>query len=195
MNIKITYPIPERQRTFYRSFRNIMRYIFIVAGLICLLVNVLTGGKWWSIIVIWSLFSVWKMVFSLRLVEFSVYSHAAKVTFYVIILLMLIDRFLYAGWAETVVPIVLFGFLLVMFILFFVTYDRKERHVMAITFLGLLNLVSIPYSLHSWPIENWIAFAFQFASMVLFVIAIIVNRKELLHEIKARFNSKANKIS
>ena len=32
-------------------------------------------------IVVWSLFSIWRLFFSLRLVEFSIYSHAIKIIF------------------------------------------------------------------------------------------------------------------
>ena len=187
MNPKIIYPIPERQAGFYRSLRNLARITFLAAGVICLLINFLVKGKMWSIIVIWSLFSVWRLVFSPRLVEFSIFSHASKVTFYIVILLFLIDRFLAPGWAETVIPIVLFADLLVMFVLFFVTYERRRRHLVSIILLGLLNLVSIPYSIHSWPIDNWIAFSFQIASLALFIVMIIVNRKDLMYELKVRF--------
>ena len=187
MNPKIIYPIPERLGSFYKTLRSIARILFIAAALICFLVNYLTKGKFWSIIVAWSLFSLWRLVFSLRLVEFSIYSHANKVTFYIVVLLILIDRFLSSGWAETVIPIVLFADLLVMFVIFFATYDRKDRHVVAIVSLGILNLISIPYSIHSWPIENWIAFSFQVASLVLFLVVLIISRKDLLYEIKTRF--------
>ena len=113
--------------------------------------------------------------------------YANKVTFYIVVLLILIDRFLSSGWAETVIPIVLFADLLVMFVLFFALYDRKDRHLISVVLLGLFNLVSIPYSIHSWPIENWIAFSFQIASMALFIVMLLANRKELVYEIKARF--------
>ena len=187
MNPKIVYPIPGRQSLFYRRLRNIIRVLFLVAGAICLLVNVLVKGPFWSIVVIWSLFAIWRLVFSLRLVEFSIFAHANKVTFYIVVLLFLIDHFLAPGWAETVIPIVLFADLLVMFILYFAIYDRKDRHLVSIMLLGLLNLLFIPFSFHSWPIQNWIAFAFQCASLVLFITLILTNWKELIYEIKARF--------
>ena len=94
MNPKIIYPVPKRQYRFYKHLRNIARYSFILAGAICLLVNYLVKGKAWSIIVVWSLFATWRLIFSLDLVEFSIYSHAIKVMFYLIVLLILIDRFL-----------------------------------------------------------------------------------------------------
>jgi hypothetical protein len=188
MNPKIIYPVPERQSLFYRYLRNIVRIVFLVAALVCLIVNFLVKGKMWSLVVIWSLFSVWRLVFSLRLVEFSIFAHANKVTFYLVVLLFLIDHFLVPGWAETVIPIVLFADLLVMFVIFFAIYDRKERHLISIVLLGVLNLITIPYSLHSWPISNWIAFAFQCASLLLFVTLLLINRKELIYEIRARFS-------
>ena len=189
MNPKIIYPVPKRQYRFYKHLRNIARYSFILAGAICLLVNYLVKGKAWSIIVVWSLFATWRLIFSLRLVEFSIYSHAIKVMFYLIVLLILIDRFLAPGWAQTVVPIVLFAYLLVMFIIYFITYGRRRRHLLSITMLGILNLILIPYSL-SWPIRNWVAFAFEIASIVLFIILIIINFKDIIYELKARFMMK-----
>lgn len=190
MNPKIIYPVPERQKMFYRNIRNLFRIIFLISGAICVLVNILVGGKAWSLIVVWSLFSFWRLVFSLRLVEFSIYSHAIKVTFYLFVMMVLIDRFLAPGWAETVVPIVMFAYLLVMFVLFFVTYDKKEKHLVSIMMLGAFNLATIPYSIHSWPIENWIAFAFQCASFLLFLVMIIVNWKDIIYELKVRFVAK-----
>lgn len=187
MNPKNIYPIPERQNQFYRSLRNIVRIVFLIAGFACLLVNVLVKGKAWSLIVVWSLFSIWKLVFSLKLVEFSIYAHAIKVTFYLTVLLLLIDQFLAPGWAQTVIPIILFAYLLVMFILYFAVYQRKDRHLLPVTMLGLFNLITIPYSIHSWPIENWIAFAFSLGSLVLFLIMLVINWKEIFYELKVRF--------
>ena len=193
MNSKIIYPLPNTQHSFYRYLRYYSRIAFLLAGFVCLLVNYLVKGKAWSIIVVWSLFSAWRLLFSLRLVEFSIYSHAIKATFYVVVLLILIDALLYHGWAQTVIPIVLFGFFFVMFVLYFAIYSRKQRHLVSIMMLGMLNLVMIPYSIHSWPIENWLAFAFELSSIVLFIIMVITNWKDIKYEIKARFFTGAGK--
>ena len=187
MNPKIIYPVPGRQNSFYRYLRYYARIVFIVAALVCLLVNYLVKGKAWSIIVVWSLFSAWRLLFSLRLVEFSIYSHAIRVTLYLTVLLILIDYLLAPGWAQTVVPIVLFAYFVVMIILYFAIYSRKQRHLVSIMMLGILNLIMIPYSIHSWPIENWLAFAFGLSSLVLMIIMIIINWKQIKYEINARF--------
>lgn len=193
MNPKIIYPLPNTQHRFYRYLRYYSRIAFIVAAFVCLLVNYLAKGKAWSIIVVWSLFSAWRLFFSLRLVEFSIYSHAIKVTFYLVILLILIDSLLAPGWAQTVVPIVLFAYFLVMTILYFAIYSRRQRHLVSVMMLGALNLIMIPYSIHSWPIENWLAFAFGLSSLILFIIMVIANWKDIKYEIKARFLTGADR--
>ena len=190
MNPKIIYPIPIRQSQIYRNLRNFCRILFIVAALVCLLINFLVKGKAWSLIVVWSLFITWRAVFSLKLSEFSVFSHIISLSIYVIILLVLIDRFLISGWAQTVVPIVFFAIILIMMIVYYATYEKKERHIVSISFLAFISIISIPYYYHSWPIENWVGFAFHLASLVLSLILAIISRKEIMRELKVRFKRK-----
>jgi len=190
MNPKITYPIPVRQHSFYRTTRAIVRIVFLTAAFVCVLLNLILKGKAWSLIVLWSLFSIWQLVFSLKLVEYSVFSHITHIFIDAIILLWLIDRFLAPGWASTVIPIVFFAAMLTMFIIYFVTFDRKHRHLTSMLVMGLLNLATIPYYTHHWPIDNWVAFAFQIASAVLFLVLLIISWKDIPAELRARFKIK-----
>ena len=188
MNPKIIYPIPKRQNTLYRTVRSYARILFSATALICLIINLLTKTPLWSIIVLWALFSTWRLVFSLKLIEFSVFSHGIRASFYIVVLLGLIDYFLAPGWAETVVPICMFGMMLLMTILYFLLNGRKDRHLASILLLGLYVLVAVPYSLHSWPITNWVAFSFLVAAVLIFIILIISNWKDVLYEIRCRLN-------
>ena len=188
MNPRIVYPIPKRQYTFYTTFRHYYAIASILISVICIIVNILTHTKPWSVIVVWSLFSLWSLVFSLKIVEFSIFAHAIRSSLYIIILLGLIDYFIAPGWAQTVIPIVLFATMLVMLIIYFITYDKRERHLASILLLGLIVIISIPYSINSFPITNRIALWFHIASLIMFIVLLIINRKEVLYEIKARLN-------
>lgn len=188
MNPKIVYPIPVRQNMFYRTLRSYARIVFLFTAFVCLLVNLLTRTRLWSVIVIWVLLGIWRLIFSLKLVEFSIFSHGVRASFYIVVLLGLIDYFLAPGWAETVIPICLFAMMLVMTILYFALYDRKDRHLASILLLGLYVLVAVPYSLHSWPITNWIAFSFLIAAILIFIILIVSNWRDVLYEIRNRLN-------
>ncbi len=189
MEAKIIYPIPKDQNSFHRYMRSIARIVFPVAAVVCLIVNLCVKGKPWSIIVIWSLYTAWKLFFSVKAVEFSLFSHFARVFIYVLVLLWLIDHFLSTGWSKTVLPIVLFGMILTLFTVFFITYDRKEKHLMSLLILGVIAIVSAPYFI-SFPVRNWIAFGFSAASIVLFIVLLIVSRKQVVYELKTRFIAK-----
>ena len=188
MKLKNIYPIPKRQGNFYHKFRFIMRIIFAIAVLACVIVNLAVGGKAWSIVVVWSIISVWRLLFSLKIVEFSIFSHATRVTIYLIVLLLLIDYFLAPGWAKTVVPIVLFGYFLIMAILFYSLRDIKDRHYLSIFILGLISLAFIPYSVR-FPITDWIAFSFSVAILVIFIVLLVINFKDIVYEIKVRLKT------
>ena len=188
MNSKIIYPIPKRQHTFYSTLRSYYAIASIICSIICLTVNYFTHTKLWSAVVIWVLYSIWHLVFSLKIVEFSIYAHAVRACFYIVILLGLIDFFLAPGWAQTVIPIVLFATMLIMLIIYFATYDKKDRHLASILLLGIIIILSIPYSINSFPITNMIALGFHIASLILFFVLLIINRKEVVYEIKARLN-------
>ena len=189
MEPKIIYPIPRDQNSFHRHSRAVARILFPLAALVCLIVNLCVRGKPWSIIVIWSLFIAWKLFFSVKAVEFSLFSHFARVCVYVLVLLWLIDHFLASGWAKTVLPIVLFGMILILFTIFFITYDRKEKHLMSLLILGVIAIASAPYFI-SFPVKNWIAFSFSLASIVLFLVLLIISRKQVAYELKTRFIAK-----
>ena len=124
--------------------RNIVRIVFLTAAFVCVLLNVILKGKAWSLIVLWSLFSIWQLIFSLKLVEYSIFSHITYIFIDTIVLLWLIDRFLAPGWASTVIPIVFFAAMLTMFIIYFVTYDRKHRHLasMLVMFAAMFSTSS-----------------------------------------------------
>ena len=190
MNPKNIYPIPRRQNMFYKDLRNISRIVFILASIICVVINIISKTKPWSLIVLWCLFSLWKILFSLKLMEFSFFSYIVKISLSILVLLMLIDYFLISGWAKRVVPIFMFFVLLVMSIYFYVSHDRKERHLISIVILGTIAIAQIPIYTNSLPISNWLAFGFQIATILLFLILVILNWKDLLIELKMRFKTK-----
>jgi len=187
MNPKIIYPIPIRQNHIYRYLRNTCRILFILSSIICLIINYLTKGKAWSLIVVWSLIMTWFTFFSLNLVEFSFYNHLIRLLISTIILLGLIDYFLAPGFAEIVIPIVIFVMLLVMMIIFYITYDKKEKHIMPIFILGFLSIISFLLYSHS---NNTLVKYFQIASFILFLILVLVNRKEIIRVLTIKFKNR-----
>ena len=186
MEPKIVYPVPRDQNHIHRTLRSIARILFLAGALSCVIVNLCVKGKPCAVVVVWSLYIAWKLFFSVKSVEFSFFSHFIRVFVYVLILIWLIDHFLSTGWSKTVLPIVLFGMLLVMFVIFFATYSKREKHLLSIMILGIVSVISAPYFI-SFPVKNWIAFSFSAASIALFLVLLFISRKLVLGELKARF--------
>ena len=90
MVVKEVYPHIDRQIRVYQTVRNIARYVFIAAALVCLIPNYLTGGKFWSAVVVWSIITAWNIFFSPDRFEFNAISQTVKVIFHAVVLLWLI---------------------------------------------------------------------------------------------------------
>lgn len=187
MNPKIIYPIPTTQSYIYRTTRKWLAIIFLVAAITSVIANIVVKGKFWSIVVVWSLFAIYRSIFSLKLVEFSAFSHASRIILRILILLWLIDHFLAPGWADTVMPIVGFGSLVVMVIIFYVFYSKKEQHILSVVLLGIFAILTFPATIRDLPNINWIAVAFSLASFIILLSIVLIHRNEIKQEISNRF--------
>lgn len=186
METKIIYPVIKSQSQFFKNLRMTMKIIFIVVGIISLLINLLIGGKMWSLIVIWSLLSLWRLIFSLKLIEFSIYSHIVRSIFYIVILLFVIEYTFSIGIFKLIIPIVIFFALLTMVILFYITYDKKDRNTASIMGLGVLVLLLMPDYVLSYLEGRWLIFILISLTILLFIVMIIINLDDVKHEVKAR---------
>ena len=186
MEIKNIYPIPKSYNHIYRNIRSSTKIIFFIISLICIICNLIFKGQAWSLIVVWTLLGVWRLIFSLKLVEFSVFSHIIRIIFYIIGLLLLIDFVFINGFAEIMLPIVIFISLLIMFILFYIWHDKKDRNIISILILALLSLLILPYAYNSIIEKHWLLVGFHLATIILFIMILLMNHKELRKEIKAR---------
>lgn len=157
MNIKMTYPSAKNRRTGKQTLISYCKWIFIFSGFICAVVNVSTGGKEWSIIVIWSMWLLWSQLVSPDMVEFNRISQTIKLIVNSCILLMLIDWLIVPGWAEMVVPIVCFSALILVAILFFTDFKTQRQNMFPMLAFCVVCLIGAAVGLagqylsDSWP--------------------------------------------
>ncbi len=152
MEIEIVYPPlarpasgPSDQPTARRRRRSGLigwaRWPFLLAGAVCLLVDLLTGGLFWSPVVLWSLWMVWSFLFSPALVEVNRISQVVKFVVDAVVLLVLIDFLLSPGWAAVVVPVVGCGAMVLVGVLFFTDLERQRQNMMPMLGLAGLSLL------------------------------------------------------
>ena len=78
MNNKITYPQVSKKKQTIRKIINILKILSIIAVIACPIVNISTGGKAWSLVVIMSIYILWTMLLSPDLVEYNRISQFVK---------------------------------------------------------------------------------------------------------------------
>ena len=191
MNVKITYPQVNKKEIKYKKSINIMKYPLIIATIICPILNIVTGGKAWSVIVLWSIYMFWRLIISPDLVEYNRISQFIKLILHSSILLTLIDIFLASGWAVEVVPNVIFGGLIISSILFFTDIERQKQNMQPLLLLILFSIITSIVGLTVYKQEDRWALAVMGGIAVILLIFLIITLKEyLLKEVNKIFHTK-----
>lgn len=191
MKIKVTYPPVAKRKLQRRKFLNIVRWPMLFAALICPVMNIVTGGKAWSLIVLMSLYMVWTLVLSPDLVEYNRISQFIKLVTCACVLLALIDVFLAPGWAIEVVPIVCFCGLAVSGVLFFTDLERQRQNMLPMLLLIFLALIGSALGLCLWHEEsNWALAVMGTFALALLAACAVTLGNDFVRELRRRFHIK-----
>ena len=191
MNLNITYPAVKKKKIQRRKLINIVRWPMLFAALICPAINIVTGGKAWSLIVLMSLYMAWTLIFSTDLVEYNRISQFIKLIICSCILLTIIDVFLAPGWAIKVVPIVCYAALAVIGALFFTDLERQKQNMLPMLFFIFLTLVGSIVGLSLWHEESrWTLMVMGIFSISLLIACIATLGSEFLRALRRRFHVK-----
>ena len=191
MKIKITYPPVEKQKLHRRKLLSILRWPILFAALICPVMNIVTGGRAWSLIVLMALYMVWTLLLSTDLVEYNRISQFIKLVICSCVLMTMIDVFLAPGWAIEVVPIVGFCALAVSGVLFFTDIERQKQNMLPMLLLIFFALAGSVTGLCLWHEESRWALAVMGAfALALLVACMAALGSDFIRELRRRFHVK-----
>lgn len=191
MKIKITYPKVSPKIIKHQRLINFMKWPLLIAVVICPIINLITGGKAWSLVVLMSIYIAWDLVISRDLVEYNRISQFVKLITLTSLLLITIDVFLAPGWALEAVPILIFSGLIVTSVLFFTDIERQKQNIFPFLFLILLSIISSIVGLSfyhekdSWPLTVMGAVA-----LFLLITLSITLKENIINELKKGFSVK-----
>lgn len=191
MKIKITYPKVSPKIIKHQRLINFMKWPLLIAVVICPIINLITGGKAWSLVVLMSIYMAWDLVISRDLVEYNRISQFVKLITLTSLLLITIDIFLSPGWALEAVPILIFSGLIVTSVLFFTDIERQKQNIFPFLFLILLSIFSSIVGLSfyhekaSWPLTVMGAVA-----LFLLITLSITLKENIINELKKGFSVK-----
>lgn len=191
MKPKITYPSVEKRKLQRRQFLRIVRWPVLFIIVTSPVVNLIVGGKAWSLIVSLSIYMAWRLVLSPDLVEYNRISQSIKLISFSCSLLALIDIFLASGWAIGVVPIVCFGGILVSGVLFFTDIERQKQNMLPMLLLIVVAIIATIVGLIIWR-ENtgWPLIAMGISAFMLLLACIVTLGSEFIRELRRRFHVK-----
>lgn len=191
MKIKITYPKVSPKIIKHQRLINFMKWPLLIAVVICPIINLITGGKAWSLVVLMSIYMAWDLVISRDLVEYNRISQFVKLITLTSLLLITIDIFLSPGWALEAVPILIFSGLIVTSVLFFTDIERQKQNIFPFLFLILLSIfssiigLSFYHEKDSWPLT-----VMGVVALFLLITLSITLKENIINELKKGFSVK-----
>lgn len=191
MKIKITYPKVSQEKVKQQKLINFTKWPLLTAAIICPIINLATGGKAWSLVVLMSIYMVWDLVISRDLVEYNRISQFVKLITLTGLLLTIIDVFLSPGWAIEVVSILIFSGLIVTAVLFFTDLERQKQNIFPFLFLILLSIFSSIVGLSIYHEEDsWGLAVMGGVALILLITLSITLKENIINELKKGFSVK-----
>ena len=191
MKIKITYPKVSPKIIKHQRLINFMKWPLLIAVVICPIINLITGGKAWSLVVLMSIYMAWNLVISRDLVEYNRISQFVKLITLTSLLLITIDIFLAPGWALEAVPILIFSGLIVTSVLFFTDIERQKQNIFPFLFLILLSIFSSVIGLSFYhEKDSWPLTVMGIVALFLLITLSITLKENIINELKKGFSVK-----
>lgn len=191
MKIENVYPPQSKKKLFLDELRAWTKWPLIAAAYACPVINLLIGGKAWSVVALWGLWMLWSLVLSRDLVEYNRISQTSKLLFDGIVMLILIGTLLSPGWAEQVVPLVCIGGLVVIGILFFTDIEKQKQNMMPMLWLILFSVAAVIMIISFWTKNNnWEIALLATTALALLGGCYRVVGSDLPREIKKRFHTR-----
>ena len=191
MKIDIVYP-QRTKKALQRS--RIIKYCrppFLLAAILCPILNLILGGNAWSVVVVWALWMVWSLTLSPDLVEYNRISQTIKLTEYACTLLILIDLFLVPGLAVDVVFIVCFSSLIVTALLFFSDLHKQKQNMLPMLLFTAVSMAASIIGLTLWKAKYlWPAMLAGLLALGLVIACYSILGRDFLLEFKKRFHTK-----
>lgn len=189
MEIKITYPHIEKHGLIYKFILDILRWLCLTTAVVCPVINLILGGRAWSIIVLMVLYMVHTLILSPDLVEYNRISQFIKFIICLCFLLMAIDIFLYSGWAFFTVSVICCCGLIVSGTLFFTDFNRQKRNMFPMLLFVVFSIIRAIFGIVLSSGEMQASFILmEVLSIVLLVLFIATLGKDFFDELHCRFH-------
>lgn len=191
MDIKIIYPHIENRAIKRKKLINVLEVPILLAAVICPIINIVLGGKAWSIIVLTALYIVHTLVLSPDLVEYNRISQFIKFIICLCVLLVLIDLFVYPYPAILATSVICCCGLIVSAALFITDLKRQKKNIFPMLLFLLFSVIRAAAGIIMTDGEVRASFFFmEILSITLLIIFAIILGKFFIRELHCIFHIK-----
>jgi hypothetical protein len=192
MDDEITYPLVKHYTLGRVIVMRVFMWLFIAAAAACVIVNIYSGGKAWSVVCVFCLWWIWVQFINPDIVNYNRISQFVKGTAHICILLILLNIVLSLDlkhWIGFILPIVSFAALAVLAVLLFSDFRKQKYNIMPLVsfdFYCMIGTIAvwIAYGL-SWPVM--VLLSLSFCLLIAFAASI---RGGVIAEFKKYFSTK-----
>lgn len=188
--LRIEYPKQRKSRLFMYYLRKILRLLFILAIITCPLVNYLTEGPAWCVVVIWAILFAWRMFLMPDIIEFTSIGSVFRVGTFAITETTLIGVILSPGWLGFVLPIIAFSTLIVSGFLFVLNIGKQQNNIMPLIWEIFFELVAFVVLFAEMPKLNWPTITMGGVAAFMAVTGLLIFHGAIWRELKKRFHTK-----
>ncbi|MBE5801039.1 MAG: hypothetical protein E7319_02005 [Clostridiales bacterium] len=156
MEVHVTYPKVKKRNFFVRNAHDLWRGLFTLVAYTCLIIDILTPGIHWSLIVIGALCVLWIALLYRPQVENTLIKKGCDVLVAVCLYLLLLESVVGGSWGTFVAQIVYFGMLVLMGVYFLFYFRRQKRNFLPLFEMLLAGMTATLVMLClrvrlSWP--------------------------------------------
>lgn len=188
MEVKVTYPVVKKKNFFVRNAYDLWRALFTVIAYTCLIIDMLTPGIHWSLIVIGGLCVLWIAFLYRPQVENTLIKKGCDVLVAVCLYLLLLESVIGGNWGTFVAQIVYFGMLVLMGIYFLCYFRGEKRNFLPLFELLVAGMVSTLIMLCCRIQLSWPMIVVGSVSLGIQLLMLILYWKPMLHEYHKKFH-------
>ncbi|MBQ8150611.1 MAG: hypothetical protein IJ041_08855 [Clostridia bacterium] len=188
MDVHVTYPSVKKKNFFVRNAYDLWRLLFTVAGYTCLIVDMLTPGIHWSLIVIGGLCVLWIALLYRPQVENTLIKKGCDVLVAVCLYLLLVESVVGGSWGAFVAQIVYFGMLILMGVYFLFYFRRQKRNFLPLFELLLAGMAATVIMLICRIHLTWPMIVVGSVSLGIQLLMLILYWKPMMLEYHKKFH-------
>lgn len=190
MEIENIYPNVKKKVSKFLLIRKIILITFLVAFLICLIVNLSIGGRLWFIYVFFGELIIYFAFLSKPLID-NVFIKRLSILLLIIIgYLYTIDKINNTSWSYIVIDILCFSLLLLQIIFFFANYEYYKNKIILIFYTSLFSCLFCLLAIVKIIPINWAIIVTGAIGLFNIIMLFIFYFKILMIELKKYFSLK-----